>query len=231
MVKGKLYGHKDNFRTQKVLIAAKLGNADLQLAGEVPPADKFPLGVTPAFEGDVNLFGAESIAIHVAGCESTCAKNCAETVQWLQWAEGTLLPTVLGYVLPSVSAAHLDKKVGDHSSLVVDTYKAELFAQLTHLDEILLSKTFLVGERLSLADVSVALDLLPAFQHVLDAAMRKKFGNVTRWFQTIMHQPAVKDVVKDVQLCDKVSQFNQAKFNEISSKHQPHAKHTPKKEG
>ncbi|VDM74013.1 unnamed protein product, partial [Strongylus vulgaris] len=31
--------------TQKVLIAAKLGKAELQLAGDHPPADKFPLGV------------------------------------------------------------------------------------------------------------------------------------------------------------------------------------------
>ncbi|ETN72402.1 hypothetical protein NECAME_18877, partial [Necator americanus] len=45
MVKGKLYGNKDNFRTQKVLIAAKLGKCDLQLAGDHPPTDKFPLGV------------------------------------------------------------------------------------------------------------------------------------------------------------------------------------------
>ncbi|KAK6754486.1 hypothetical protein RB195_013471 [Necator americanus] len=214
MVKGKLYGNKDNFRTQKVLIAAKLGKCDLQLAGDHPPTDKFPLGVTPAFDGDVALFGAESIAIHVAGCDSNCAKNWAEIVQWLQWAEGSLLPTVLGYVLPSVSAANLDKKI-------VDTYKAELLAQLQHLDEALLTRTFLVGERLSLADISVALDLLPAYQHVLDAATRKKIGNVTRWFQTVVHQPAVKDVLGDVHLCDKVSQFNQSKFNEFSSKHAP----------
>ncbi|VDL74977.1 unnamed protein product [Nippostrongylus brasiliensis] len=219
MVKGKLYGNKDSFRTQKVLIAAKLGNAQLQLSGDVPPAEKFPLGVTPAFEGDVNLFGAESIAIHVAGCATACAKNCAETVQWLQWAEGSLLPNILGYVLPSVSAAHLDKKV-------VDNYKAELLAQLTHLDDVLLSKTFLVGERLTLADVSVALDLLPAFQHVLDADLRKKFGNLTRWFQTVMHQPAVKEVLPEVHLCDKISQFNQAKFNELSAKHAKHPAHS-----
>ncbi|ETN72628.1 glutathione S-transferase protein, partial [Necator americanus] len=177
---------------------------------------------TPAFDGDVALFGAESIAIHVAGCDSNCAKNWAEIVQWLQWAEGSLLPTVLGYVLPSVSAANLDKKV-------VDTYKAELLAQLQHLDEALLTRTFLVGERLSLADISVALDLLPAYQHVLDAATRKKIGNVTRWFQTVVHQPAVKDVLGDVHLCDKVSQFNQSKFNEFSSKHAP--KPEKKKEG
>ncbi|VDM71077.1 unnamed protein product [Strongylus vulgaris] len=161
----------------------------------------------PAYEGDVNLFGAESIAIHVAGCANTCAKNCAEVVQWLQWAEGHLLPTVLGYVLPSVSAANLDKKV-------VDTYKAELLAQLQHLDEALLSRTYLVGERLSLADISVALDLLPAYQHVFDAPTRKKIGNVTRWFQTVVHQPIVKEVLGEVHLCDKVSQFNREHFSD-----------------
>lgn len=221
MVTGKLYGNKDNFRTQKVLIAAKLGNVDVELAGDVPPADKFPLGVTPAYEGDVNLFGAESIAVHLAGCANATGKNCAEVVQWIQWAEGTLLPVVLGYVLPSVSAAHLDRKV-------VDSYKAELFAQLTHLDGILVPKTFLVGERLTLADISVALDLLPAFQHVLDAASRKKFVNVTRWFLTVVHQPYVKEVLSEVELCEKIPQFNQTKFNDLSAK--PTNKLTPKKE-
>ncbi|KAJ1357952.1 Elongation factor 1-gamma [Parelaphostrongylus tenuis] len=221
MPQGKLYGNKDNFRTQKVLIAAKLGNSDVQLAGEHPPSDKFPLGITPAFEGDVNLFGAESIAVHLAGCSSVAPENCAEVVQWMQWAEGSLLPTVLGYVLPSVSAANIDKKV-------VDTYKAELFAQLMHLNEILLNKTYLVGERLSLADISVALDLLPAFQHVLDATIRKKFGNVTRWFQTVVHHPTVKEVVSEVLLCEKVSHFNNETFQEISSRR---AKNVPKKDG
>lgn len=80
-----------------------------------------------------------------------------EIVQWLVWAEGSLLPNILGYVLPSVSAANIGQKN-------TDAYKTELFAQLTIFNNILLSRTYLVGERLSFADVSVALDLLPAFQ-------------------------------------------------------------------
>ncbi|VDN33614.1 unnamed protein product [Cylicostephanus goldi] len=44
-----------------------------------------------------------------------------------------------------------------------------------------------------------------------------------------MHQPVVKEVLGDVHLCDKPSQFNQAKFNEFSSKHAP--KPEKKKEG
>jgi elongation factor 1-gamma len=208
MTTGKLYGNKNNFRTQKVLIAAKLGKSDVQLAGDAAPSDKFPLGVTPAYEGEVLLFGAESIALHVSGAEG---KNLAEIVQWLQWAEGSLLPNVLGYVLPSVSAANLCKKV-------VDSYKAELFAQLTIFNDILLSKTFLVGERLSLADVSVALDLLPAFQYVLDAGAQKKLANVTRWFKTIVNQPLVKEILGDVQLCSSVSEFSEAKHAELAAK-------------
>lgn len=107
---------------------------------------------TPAFEGDALLFGAESIGLHLTGTSAN-----AETVQWLQFAEGYLLPAVLGYVLPSVSAANFDKKT-------VEQYKNELNGQLQVLDRVLVKKTYLVGERLSLADVSVALDLLPAFQ-------------------------------------------------------------------
>ncbi|KJH51510.1 elongation factor 1 gamma, hypothetical protein [Dictyocaulus viviparus] len=250
MPKGKLYGNKNNFRTQKVLIAAKLGNYDLQLIEEHPPADKFPLGIMPAFEGDVDLFGADSIAVHICSCNGAFSSNCSEIVQWLQWAEGGLLPTVLGYVLPSISAANIDKKVSaalnteamvqivhfkfqvfhwNFPSLkVVDAYKAELLAQLSHLNEILLSKTYLVGERFSLADISVAMDLLPAFQHVLDETTRKKFENVTRWFQTVMYHPVVKEVVNEVHFCEKVPHFNKEEFNQLSSKRN---KQLSKKEG
>ncbi|CAJ55245.1 putative elongation factor 1-gamma [Caenorhabditis elegans] len=179
---GKLYGNKDNFRTQKVLIAAKLANKTVTLAGDAAPADKFPLGVTPAFEGDALLFGAESIGLHLTGTSAN-----AETVQWLQFAEGYLLPAVLGYVLPSVSAANFDKKT-------VEQYKNELNGQL---------------------------------QYVLDANARKSIVNVTRWFRTVVNQPAVKEVLGEVSLASSVAQFNQAKFTELSAKV---AKSAPKAE-
>uniref|UniRef100_A0A1I7XL90 EF-1-gamma C-terminal domain-containing protein n=1 Tax=Heterorhabditis bacteriophora TaxID=37862 RepID=A0A1I7XL90_HETBA len=128
MAKGKLYGNKGNFRTQKVLIAAKLGKSDIQLAGETAPTENFPLGVTPAFEGEgVLLFGAESIALHLSECDS---KNFAEIVQWLQWAEGSLLPAVLGYVLPSVSAANLDSKVCISKWSIFSNYFLILFIEV-----------------------------------------------------------------------------------------------------
>lgn len=78
---------------------------------------------------------------------------------------------MLGYVLPSVSAAALD-------GAVVAAYKAELYAQLALLDKYLVSRTYLAGERLSLADISVALNLLPAFQvsNLIPLSLIKKFS-------------------------------------------------------
>ena len=218
MAKGKLYGAKANFRTQKVLIAAKLGKSEVELAGDNAPADKFPFGQTPAYvEGEKTLFGADAIAAHVGAFNV-----CPGVLQWLQWAEGSLLPNVLGYVLPSVSAASVDAGV-------LAIYKAELTAQLAVLDKFLLTRTFLVGERLTLADVSVALDLLPAFQNVLDGAFRKSHANVTRWFQTIVNQPAAKEVLGDVKLADKVAQFNENEFKKVAAKIAPAAKKEEKK--
>ncbi|VDM41423.1 unnamed protein product [Toxocara canis] len=184
----KVYGCEKSFRTQKVLIAAKLAKANVTLAGDKPPHDKFPLGV------------------------------CTEVIQWLQWAEGHLLPSVLGFVLPSVSAAHVDHKA-------VDAAKHELLAQLKGLDTILLTRTFLVGERMSIADISLALDLLPAYQYVLDDGMRAPFTNVNRWFKTIINQPCVKEILGDVSFATQTAKFDrkycmmlQAKFKELSAK-------------
>lgn len=208
---GKLYGKANSFRTQKVLIAAKIANADVTLAGEDLPHDKFPLGVTPAYDdGNVQLFGAEAIAVHLAG-QALKPANCTEVVQWLQWAEGHLLPNVLGYVLPSVSAVHINEKE-------VESARIELLEQLGLLNKILLKKTFLVGERMSLADISVAMDLLPAYQYVLDEPTRAPLANLNRWFKTIVNQPVVLDVLGEVKFAPESAKFDPSKFKEYSSK-------------
>jgi elongation factor 1-gamma len=93
-----------------------------------------------------------------------------ELDQWIGWADSSLLPNVLAYVLPSISAAKIDPKNVEQVSfgvfIKIDNSlklqsKKEFMAQLTLLNDILLDKTFLVGERMSLADISVAANLLP----------------------------------------------------------------------
>ncbi|VDD93365.1 unnamed protein product [Enterobius vermicularis] len=213
----KLYGSEKSFRTQKVLIAAKLANVEVSLSEEKPPHTKFPLGVTPAYEDGENcLFGAEAIALYLCG-KTLKTENCAEVLQWMQWSEGSLLPNVLGYVLPSVSAARVDHKAVEYA-------KHELLGQLKCFNDLLLTRTFLVGERLSLADISVALDLLPAYQYVLDDSARSNLTNLNRWFKTIVHQQAVKAVIGEVSFVTNALQFD-SKFHLKKPEKQKKAHH------
>lgn len=59
-----------------------------------------------------------------------------------------------------------------------------LVARLETLNKVLLSKTFLVGERITLADIFVATALQNAFTGLVDKATREKVPNVVRFFET-----------------------------------------------
>merc|ERR1711872_125454 len=58
--------------------------------------------------------------------------------------------------------------------------KEDIKAALNQLNTHLLTKTFLVGERISLADIAVCCTMINLFKLVLDPAFRKSYVNVTR---------------------------------------------------
>merc|ERR1711860_265964 len=72
--------------------------------------------------------------------------------------------------------------------------------------------------RISLADVAVACVMLTLYKQVLDPNFRKPFGNVTRWFNTVVNQPNFKAVSGVVELCTKMAEFESKKFAEFSGK-------------
>merc|ERR1711874_764344 len=86
------------------------------------------------------------------------------------------------------------------------------------LNDHLLTRTFLVGERLTLADIAVATTMLSLYKQVLDPAFRKPFVNVTRWFTTVVNQPHARAVLGEVTLCTKMAEFDAKKFAEFSGK-------------
>ena len=75
------------------------------------------------------------------------------------------------------------------------------------LDKILLNKTYLVGERVTLADIAVATSLYLPFKLVLDAEFRKKHQNLSRWYITLINQPAFKKVLSEVTLADVAVEY------------------------
>jgi len=73
------------------------------------------------------------------------------------------------------------------------------------------TRTYLVGERITLADLSVAADLLMAYEHVADEHFRQSYENTNRWFNTVVNQAHFKKVVPTVKFCVKAIEFNAGK--------------------
>merc|ERR1712121_405493 len=105
-----------------------------------------------------------------------------------------------------------------YNKTATERAKEDIKAALKTLNDHLLTRTFLVGERLSLADIAVACTMLSLYTQVLDPEFRKPFVNVTRWFNTVVNQPNAKAVVGQVNLCTKMAEFDAKKFAEFSGK-------------
>ena len=69
--------------------------------------------------------------------------------------------------------------------------KGDVRRLLQLLNTHLADKTFLVGERISLADIIVFCTCVDLYKNLLPPTFRASFGNTTRWFQTIANQPEV----------------------------------------
>jgi len=225
MVAGTLYTYPDNFRAQKALIAAKYSGAQVTVAkdfvfGETnkTPAflKKFPLGKVPAFEGSDGVLLTESnaIAYYVANDElrgGSDAAARAQVVQWMCMADNEILPASCTWVFPTMGIMQFNKNATDRA-------KEDIKSAMKTLNDHLLTRTFLVGERISLADIAVACTLLNLYKHVLDPSFRKPFLNVTRWFTTVINQPNAKAVIGSFTLCSKMAEFDAKKFAEFSGK-------------
>lgn len=221
---GTLYTYPENFRAYKALIAAQFSGAKVTVAsdfvfGQTNKSEaflkKFPLGKVPAFETADGKFLTESNAIaYYVSNEQLRGKTDlekAEVLSFLSLADNELLPAVHGWVFAFMGIIQFQKNN-------VERAKQDLKATLTALNSRLVNQTFLVGERLTLADIVVFATLLSAYEKVLDPSFRAPFGSLTRWFNTVLNQPQVKAVVKGFTMCAKVAEIDPKKFAEFQAK-------------
>jgi len=189
MVKGTLHGYATSYKTQEVLIAAKYAGAQINL--EKPNES----GAVPTLKtGDgKSLNGSSNILSHVAG------KDNKEVLDWIHLSEQNFAPAVGSWVYPTLSFMPYNKAT-------VDQARDEVLHLLKLLDGYLLTRTYLVGEKITAADVAVSCSLLLAYQHVLEPSVRSPFVNVNRWFNTLVHQAHFKAVLGEVNLCEKAAQ-------------------------
>ena len=113
----------------------------------------------------------------------------------MSFANVECLNPIANYIWPIRGTVPYNKKN------VEDSLEAALKAADV-LEKHLLVNTFLVGERLTLADLFAAGLLGRGFQTIFDKKWRETVGvNLTRWYETVTHQPIYAAIVPEPELC------------------------------
>ncbi|KRZ78938.1 Elongation factor 1-gamma [Trichinella papuae] len=214
-IAGTLYGDRDGFRAKKIITAAEFGNKKIKIEplSKIKHNSPCPLSEILFVTNEGNyLFDCNAVACYLAnpfhGSAGGDKFHDSDVLQWIHMADTKILAPLLSWVIPCLSAY-------PYKSTYVAEAKEETMQAMQWLNTQLLLKTFLVGERISLADIIMACDVLPAYQHVFDERIRKRFANVTRWFLTIINQPFFKKAIGDVPLCEKAAVFDEQQFKEF----------------
>ncbi|XP_023653286.1 elongation factor 1-gamma [Paramormyrops kingsleyae] len=241
MAAGTLYTYPENWRAFKAQIAAQYSGAQLKVAS-TPPAftfgqtnrtpsflSSFPLGKVPVFQGDDGfcLFESNAIAYYLSNeaLRGSSSEASAQIMQWASFADSEIIPPASTWVFPTLGIIQYNKQATEQA-------KEEVKRVLGVLNQHLNTRTFLVGERVSLADITVVCSLLWLYKQVLEPSFRQPFANVTRWFVTCINQRQFKAVLGEVKLCDKMAQFDAKKFAEMQPKKDaPSKKEKANKEG
>lgn len=138
----------------------------------------------------------------------------------MSYANSELIPNIGNWFRPLLGRDPYNKKNVDEATKT--TLKA-----IHTLEQHFLIHTFLVGERITLADLFTASLIARGFEYVFDKKFRSEHPNVTRWYETIVNQPIWKAVVEKPVLIDEAIKYTPPK-KEPKAKEAPKEKAPPK---
>ncbi|KAI9356479.1 hypothetical protein DFJ73DRAFT_789482 [Zopfochytrium polystomum] len=202
----------NNPRVAKALIAGKYNGVEIDLVpvemgvtNKTPEyLKKFPLGKVPAFESasGFTLYESNAIAYYVASYKEGTQllgankEEAARIQQFIALSDNEINPAAITWLGPVLGRTVYNEQ---------NTKKAteDIKKVLGGLNEHLLHNTYLVGENITLADITLAISLINFYRLVFDPAFRAPYKSVTRWFTTIVNQANFKDVLGDIPLCEK----------------------------
>jgi elongation factor 1-gamma len=148
-------------------------------------------------------------------------QDYASILKWMSFANSELLGKLSEWIFPLKGQGHYNKKA-------VEEAQKETNNRMKVLEDYLLVNTYLVGERLSLADVFVASMLIRGFQNVFDKKWRAEFPCTTRWYETVTSQPIYETGLKTA-FIDEAIKYTPPKKEPAPKKETPKApKATPK---
>ncbi|KAN0065398.1 hypothetical protein ACQY0O_001234 [Thecaphora frezii] len=232
---GKIYGYPGHGKTDRAIAAAKYNGLDLEVVEVFPSkgdtqkpefrAD-FPHGKIPAFKGTdgFKLTESRAIARYIAGLSDnakllgTDAQSAAEVEQWINFADEEFWNNFVTILLLTINILPYNKA---HETRAWEN----LHRASAYLEEALNKKTFLVGHRVTLADLTLASNLKTLYTKIAGEEFRAKYPNIARYYQTVANQPTVLDIFKGAEFLKE-----NAKFVPPKKEEKPKPAPAPKKE-
>lgn len=156
---------------------------------------KFASGKIPAFEDKegFTLFEGTAIARYVAalspntGLLGHSLKESALVDQWISYYQTEILPVIRPIV--GMLSHRLPYAKGQ------ETYYRDLLPRpLGVLDKHLSTRTYLVGERITLADLEAGSALVMMYEQIVGKEQRLQFPHVLRHYETIRNHPLLKEI-------------------------------------
>ena len=135
----------------------------------------------------------------------------AQIQQWIGFANAEISAVAVKWLYPLLGYADFNFKATEEG-------KAAAKRLLGALNQHLRYKTFLVGNCVTLADITVACYLLPFYKTVFDVEFRAEFQNVNRWFLTCVNQTNFKEILGDVVLCQTMQVYQSKKTDKKAEK-------------
>ena len=169
VMSGKIFSYPESLKSLKILISARYGGHDVKMDQDFEFGvtessqqflDKFPLGKVPCVELSCGQRLDESNSAAWLLSPDTMTGGGDKTVQsevirWVSLVDLEVTPAASNWVYPLIGV------MSDQSNM--ERGRQDLIKFLRYLNNHLRLKTWLVGERISLADISVCTSLLLVF--------------------------------------------------------------------
>ena len=220
-----LHGLEEDFNSLAIRSAAELsktkGFVFKPVKGSVGKAIS-PRGTLPVLhlDGDF-LYGSSTISRFIcrqgpAGGDllGSDQLESALVFQWMEYCRSSIdiKAATVTFPLLGISLSKITKVGIDVKSVAVDTVEELITLLEEGVEKHLETNTFLVGKRLTLADITLGATLLNVFALVIDPATREsRLANTTRWFKTCFVQGQFESILgSPLKLCETAPSFGSA---------------------
>jgi len=205
-----MYSYEGNPNVKKSLIAAQYGGIKIEHGKFVMGTDnktpeflkKNPNGQVPLLDSpDGPIYESNAIARYVArkgtdkGLLGSNEFESSLVDQWIEWYRSRAEKDIYAWFLPAVGYGTFDQKKHDDAKAAINIAFGILNG---HLE----GKEWLVGKRVTLADIVLFASMHLAFTLVTDPTYMKPYANIVAWANRCASQPQFKAVIPEFKFAE-----------------------------